>query len=192
MNELTALALELQEVCEAHGWQFCLIGGLAVQHWGEPRFTKDVDMTLLTGFGEEEKFISVWLARYEARVPQPEQFALMNRVLLLRSAAGVGIDIAMGALPFEESAVSRAKKIELEPGAFLRLCTAEDLVVMKAFAARDQDWLDIRGILVRQGTSRLDWSYIRKELRPLCELKEAPEIMERLEKLHRTVAATEP
>jgi hypothetical protein len=149
-------------------------------------------MTLLTGFGGEEKIISVWLARYAARVPQPEQFALANRVLLLRSATGVGIDIAMGALPFEESAVRRAQKIELEPGAGVRICTAEDLIVMKAFASRDLDWHDLRGILVRQGTRRLDWNYIEKELRPLCELKEAPEIMERLEALRHTVAATEP
>ena len=44
MNELTALALELQTFCETRNWRFCLIGGLAVRHWGEPRFTRDVDM----------------------------------------------------------------------------------------------------------------------------------------------------
>jgi hypothetical protein len=100
MNELTSLALELQSFCHVRDWQFCLIGGLAVQHWGEPRFTKDVDMTLLTGFGNEEIFISEWIAKYESRVPDPADFALRNRVLLLRSPAGIGIDIALGALPF--------------------------------------------------------------------------------------------
>ena len=97
MNELTSLALELQSFCEQRNWRFCLIGGLAVQHWGEPRFTKDVDMTLLTGFGNEEPFIAEWLASYESRVPDPASFALCNRVLLLRSSAGIGIDIALGA-----------------------------------------------------------------------------------------------
>ena len=60
------------------GWNSCIIGGLAVQHWGEPRFTKDVDMTLLTGFGGEETFVREWLAHYEARVPQAAEFALLN------------------------------------------------------------------------------------------------------------------
>ena len=132
MNELTSLALELQSFCEQRNWRFCLIGGLAVQHWGEPRFTKDVDMTLLTGFGNEEPFIAEWLASYKSRVPDPASFALCNRVLLLRSSSGIGIDIALGALPFEESAIAHAKRIELEPGAYLRICSAEDLIVMKA------------------------------------------------------------
>jgi hypothetical protein len=90
MNELTELSLELQAFCEARQWRFCLIGGLAVQHWGEPRFTRDVDMTLLTGFGNEESFVHEWLAHYESRVAEPVAFAVANRVVLLRSAGGIG------------------------------------------------------------------------------------------------------
>lgn len=191
MNELTVLALELQSFCESRGWEFCLIGGLAVQHWGEPRFTKDVDMTLLTGFGNEEPYIREWLGSYEARMPDPENFAIANRVLLLRSALGIGIDIALGALPFEQSAVARATPIELEPGAPLKICTAEDLIVMKAFAARPQDRLDLRGILVRQGTANLDWRYVWEHLAPLAEVKQSPEILAHLEALRTEVKAGE-
>ena len=54
MNELCRVALDVQSECEKHRWRFCFIGGLAVQHWGEPRFTRDVDLTLLTGFGNEK------------------------------------------------------------------------------------------------------------------------------------------
>jgi len=191
MNELTKLALELQSFCEERKWSFCIIGGIAVQHWGEPRFTKDVDITLLTGFGNEERFVDDFLAAYEARVSDARAFALQNRVMLLRSSQGIGIDIALGALPFEDQAVKRAVKIEMEPGASLRLCTAEDLLVMKAFASRPLDWNDVRGILVRQGTRQLDWKYIDRQLQPLCEIKEAPEILTQLEKLRREVAQSE-
>jgi hypothetical protein len=183
MNELTVLALELQAFCEARKWRFCLIGGLAVQHWGEPRFTRDVDMTLLTGFGNEEPFVHEWLAHYQSRVEDPVTFALANRVLLLRSAAGIGIDIALGGLPFEEDAVARANAVELEQGAMLRICTAEDLIIMKAFADRPQDRLDVRGILVRQGPENLDWRRIWKELTPLAEIKGAPGILAHLKEL---------
>jgi predicted nucleotidyltransferase len=123
---------------------------------------------------------------------RPREFALRNRVLLLRSDNGIGVDIALGGLPFEEEAIRRARMIELEPGAPIRLCTAEDLIVMKAFADRPRDCDDIRGILVRQGTRALDWDYVRRHLEPLCELKEQPEILDRLETLRREVAATEP
>jgi len=183
VNELTRLALELQGFCEERRWKFCIIGGIAVLHWGEPRFTMDLDLTLLTGFGGEEAFVDEWLAHYEPRLKDARDFALKNRVLLLRSASGIGIDIALGALPFEETAVQRARKIEMEPGAEVMLCTPEDLVVMKAFADRDLDWNDIRGIIVRQGKESLDWSYMYEHLTPLCEAKEAPEILKKLKGL---------
>jgi hypothetical protein len=52
--------------------------------------------------------------------------------------------------------------------------------VLKAFAGRGQDWVDIERIIVRQ-TGKLDWNYIREQLQPLAELKEAPEILNQLE-----------
>jgi len=108
------------------------------------------------------------------------QFALTNRVLLLRSASGVGLDVALGGLPFEESAVYRATTFEFLPELSLITCTAEDLIVMKAFAARPKDWLDVEGIIVRQ-EGHLDWHYVDQYLRPLVELKDAPEILKELE-----------
>jgi hypothetical protein len=133
----------------------------------------------IIGFGDEDSFIRPWLSRYLPRIPDALEFALANRVLLLKSEDGLGIDVALGALPFEESAVNRSRKIELEDGAMVRVCSPEDLIVMKAFADRPRDWLDLHGILVRQTVDRLDWDYIWQELAPLCELKEQPEITTR-------------
>jgi len=56
---------------------------------------------------------------------------------------------------------------------------------MKAFANRVIDWHDVRGVIVRQGLRNLDWNYINKELAPLCEAKEQPEIINRLDSLRR-------
>ena len=99
MNELCRVALEVQFECEKRHWKFCFIGGLAVQHWGEPRFTRDVDLTLLTGFGKEEDYIDPLLETFAPRMEGCRDFALQNRVLLLKSSEGIGIDIALGALP---------------------------------------------------------------------------------------------
>jgi hypothetical protein len=59
--------------------------------------------------------------------------------------------------------------------------TAEDLIVLKAFADRPKDWLDIDGILIRQSAS-LDWDYVRAQLAPLAELKDAPELVDKLDR----------
>ena len=184
MTEVIQAAVGLQTVCEAHHWRFCVIGGLALQRWGEPRETVDVDLTLLTGFGGEENFVHVLLDLYEARIENAAQFALTRRVLLLRAKSGVGLDIALGGLPFEELAVARSSAFVFPGDAVLRTCSAEDLVVMKAFAARAKDWLDVEGIITRH-TGKLDWGYIRRQLRPRAELKAAPVILDELE--HRRV-----
>lgn len=183
MNALIKLSLNIQEICEAHQWPFCIIGGVAIQHWGEPRFTKDVDLTVLTGFGGEEVIVGELLKHFQPRIPDAGVFALKSRVLLLHDSAGIGIDVALGALPFEEAAVRRATKIEVYPDTHLRLCTAEDLIVMKAFADRPLDWNDVKGIIIRQGKEKLDWRYVFEHLTPLAELKEQPDIITRLRQM---------
>ena len=182
MIALIQAAADLQAVCESHHWRYCFIGGLAVQRWGEPRETVDVDLTILTGFGHEASFVSVLLDAFEARIDDAAAFAAVNRVLLLRASSGVGLDIALGGLPFEKDAVDRSSVFTFPPDIPIRTCSAEDLLVLKAFADRPKDWLDIDGILVRQG-DRLDWPYVRRQLAPLAELKDAPELVDRLERL---------
>ncbi len=183
MTELFTLALTVQDCCREHGWPFCVIGGLAVQHWGEPRLTRDVDVTILTGFGNEEPVVDGLLAKFAPRIEGARDFALNNRVLLLRSGNNLGIDVALGALEFERCAVERAREIEVVAGHSLRLCSAEDLIVMKAFANRPIDWHDVEGIIIRQGTASLDWGYVFHHLTPLAEIKEQPEIVSRLRHL---------
>jgi len=54
----------VQAFCRLQGWKFCFIGGVAVQRWGEPRLTQHVDLTLLTGFGNEETYADTLLAEF--------------------------------------------------------------------------------------------------------------------------------
>ncbi len=190
MRDLIDVAADIQAFCEKRGWRFCFIGGIAVQHLAEARLTKDIDLTLLTGFGTEEPFIDELLTAYRPRRPDAKQFALLTRVLLLYAANGSGVDIALGGLPFEEQVVDRATYVEYAAGISLRICSAEDLIIMKAFAGRPQDWIDVRMTLVRQGVKKLDWRYIRRRLTELAALKEAPEIMDELEALRERYAGT--
>jgi hypothetical protein len=185
MTALIDAAAGLQAVCVDHGWRFCFIGGLAVQRWGEPRETVDVDLTLLTGFTNESAYVSALLIAFEPRIPNAAEFARINRVLLLRANSGVGLDIALGGLPFEESAVARSTLFTFPPDVSLRTCSAEDLVVFKAFADRPKDWVDVEGILIRQAPT-MEWDYVRTQLAQLAELKEAPELVDKLERLRRS------
>jgi predicted nucleotidyltransferase len=180
MTDLIDIAVHVQQVLEQQQWRFCFIGGIAVQQWGEPRITRDVDLSLFTGFGGEQRFIQELLRHFQPRVEDCEAFALRNRVLLLLAQGNIGIDVALAGLPFEAGMIQRAVLVEVLPGKQLRLCTAEDLIVLKAFAARPVDWHDVQSIVIRQGSSALDWGYIQQQLQPLAEAKEEPEILLRL------------
>ena len=177
-------ALAVQRFCLDREWPFAFIGGVAVQRWGEPRVTQDVDLTLFVGFGGDEAPIQGLLAAFAGRIPDAAEFARNRRVLLLQSGDGIGIDVALGGFPFEEEVTRRSTFEEFLPHVRLKVCTAEDLIVFKVFADRPQDWVDVERVIVRQ-TGHLDWPYIRRQLGPLAELKEAPELMIRLEECRR-------
>ena len=171
MNPIFAAALDVQHFCEARAFRFCFIGGLALQRWGEPRLTQGVDLTVISGFGCEPEYADQFLSAFAPRIPDAREFALRHRVLLLLRRDAIPLDVALGAMPFEERAVDRASPFRVGEGISLRTCSAEDLIVFKAFADRAQDWIDIEGIAIRQ-SRHLDADLIWQELTPLLQLKE--------------------
>jgi hypothetical protein len=79
MSELPAVmaaAAEVEAFCRGHGRRFCFIGGIAVQRWGMPNFTQDVDLTLLTGFKSQENFIDPVLQQFPGRRRHARQSGL--------------------------------------------------------------------------------------------------------------------
>ncbi len=179
MRDLFLLASEVQSFCQVRGWRFCFIGGIALQRWGEPRLTADVDLTILTGFGREAPYIDALCSAFAGRLPDAADFARRSRTLLLQSERGIPIDITLAALPFEERVIERATFYPFLPIARLNTCSAEDLVILKAFADRPRDWSDIEGVILRRG-QELAWDTVVTELQPLCDAKEAPHILPRL------------
>jgi len=166
------------------GIAFCVIGGTAYQRWGEPRQTTDVDATLLVEFGRELEIVRNLLKAYSSRIENTESFALRNRIVLLQSSQGIGIDLSLGGLPYESRLIERSSLWKVPRHGEIRTCSAEDLVILKSFASRPQDWIDVEKVIIRQGP-RLDRALIIEELKPLAELKEEHEILSRLDQLFR-------
>lgn len=131
------------------GAEYILIGGYALHAHGYQRATTDIDLL----------------------VPQTREAGMRIReaLLVLPDRAAKDIDPAW----FEEgdnirvadAFVARGSAFEYLSGTALRTCSAEDRVVMKAFAGRERDFLDIEGVTVRQGAS-LNWTLIEEELKP--------------------------
>ncbi|MBX3731597.1 MAG: hypothetical protein KF791_03275 [Verrucomicrobiae bacterium] len=188
LSDVLAAALEVEAFCQCQQWRFCFIGGIVVQRWGSPRFTQDVDLTLLTGFGDEERHVDGLLQFLRPRRTDTREFALTHRVFLGRTAGGIPVDAALGAFPFEERTILRASPWLLPGGRSLQTCSAEDLLIHKVFAGRDRDWADVETILIRQ-FGKLNLDLARQELRPLLDLKEEPDSLPRFERMAAKVAA---
>jgi hypothetical protein len=181
-NRLIEAAREIQDFCEARHWPYCFIGGIAVQHWGEARLTRDADLVVFTGVGDEARYVDELLAHFPARIDRAREFALRHRVLLLRATNGVPLDLSFGALEFEEQAVMGANLEEIVPGVRLRLASPSALVVFKAFADRPQDWIDLEGVIAKSGT-RIDWGTVDAQLGILLDLKGDRSALDRLAQL---------
>lgn len=173
--------LEVNDFFSKEGIPYAIIGGIALQHWGEPRFTRDVDVTVLVPLGKEKEGLEKILSFFSARISDPLEFALKHRICLVKSIDGYEIDISLGIPGYEEEVIRRAVDYDLGGGHLIKICSAEDLIIHKSVAGRPQDLADIESIILRQG-KRLDTAYIRQWLDEFSRLLEIEEVVERFER----------
>jgi len=187
MNDVFAAVQWVHLSLEELGLRHAFIGGIALQAWGEPRLTRDVDVSVWTGLIPEEETIRSILSRIPPRVSDALAHALNYRVLLGKSTSDIGVDLALAGFEYEEAALSRSVTVSLTSEIRIPVISAEDLIIMKAFAGRERDWIDIKGIVARQH-DELDWNLITRELEPLLELVEAPERLVQLRELREEIS----
>jgi len=171
-------AWELHQFLTKEKIPYAIIGGIALQYWGEPRFTRDVGITIMATLGQEETILQKIFSVFPPRIPNALDFAIKHRVCLVRSREGSEIDISLGIPGYEEKVVERAVKCDIGQNHMVNVCSAEDLVIHKAIAGRPQDLADIEGIILRQG-KKLDVEYIQDWLRKFSALLETEDIIER-------------
>ncbi len=181
MTEPFDATWEVGSFLAAHNLSYAVIGGLAVQIWGEPRFTKDADLSVASPLTSgSASLVRLITDRFPARTADPIAFAQSTRMVLIRVGNEVDVDISLAIPGYEDQLFSRAIDYEIEPGKTIRLCSAEDLIIHKAVAGRPQDIGDIQGVVDRQGT-KLDSSYIRQWLREFADVLGNPDVLERFE-----------
>ena len=164
---------------ETLGLNYAVIGGIALQFWGEPRFTRDLDLTIEDKLDLTE-LVKAATEAFGSRVGDPYQFARDTRMLLL-NVHEVDVDIAIALRGYEEALFQRSQPFEVEPGKHIRICSAEDLIIHKALAGRPQDLADLQSVILRQGEG-LDAAYIRSWLKQFSAALGDSEILGRFER----------
>ncbi len=142
---------------------YIIIGGQAVLIYGEPRQTRDIDITLGVDIDQKEKVLNlIRKAGLEALPENCEEFIDRTYVLpCLELKSHLRIDFIFSHSEYEKVALNRTNKISINdtPVCF---ASPEDLIIHKIIAGRSRDLEDVRTVLVKQ--KELDVEYIEKWL----------------------------
>lgn len=142
--ERIALGLEQRQI------PYMIIGGQAVLIYGEPRLTRDIDVTL--GVGPERLADLIAFAQASAwrlLVDAPEDFVQRTMVLPCDDpGSGIRMDFIFSHSAYERQAMARVRRVEIGT-ASVRFAAAEDVIVHKVVAGRPRDLEDVRSILLK-------------------------------------------
>lgn len=149
---------------DSRGLPYMVIGGQAVLLYGEPRLTRDIDITL--GVGKESLPQVLQAAAACGLEPIPEnveEFVGRTMVLpALERKSGIRVDFIFSFTPYERQAISRAREVALGGGT-VKFASPEDLIIHKLFAGRPQDEVDVRSVIANNKDINTD--YIRRWLK---------------------------
>jgi hypothetical protein len=143
---------------------YMVIGGQAVLLYGEPRLTKDIDITLGVGIDRVSDVIAA-AERLGLKVLVDDAGAFARDTMVLPvadEAVGIRVDFIFSYSSYERQAIGRGRMVRLGD---IDVCFAslEDLIIHKIVAGRPRDMEDVLMILLRN--RQHDRPYIEKWLK---------------------------
>ncbi len=140
---------------------YMVIGGQAVLLYGEPRLTKDIDITLGIGIeGIDQIKQIVKMAKLKILIEDIENFVKKTYVIpTMDVKSGIRVDFIFSFSDYEQNAIKRAKKVKLG-GTIVKFASLEDLIIHKIIAGRARDIEDIKCILAKNRSC--DFKYIEE------------------------------
>lgn len=142
---------------------YMIIGGQAVLLYGEPRLTRDIDVTI----GADVSWLPDLLRSVEdigltALPDEVDSFVHKTMVLPTQHGeTGIRVDFIFSFTSYEIQAIARAHKVTMA-GQEVAFASVEDLIIHKIFAGRPRDLEDVRSVLLRN--QDIDMDYIRQWL----------------------------
>jgi len=143
---------------------YMVIGGQAVLLYGEPRLTRDIDITLGIGVSELARIKKVLPAMgLKVLVKKVQEFVERTMVLPTKDRESeIRVDFIFSFSPYERQAIGRARDIKVGRTQVKFACL-EDVVIHKVVSARPRDLEDIKSILVKN--PKYDSDYISRWLK---------------------------
>jgi hypothetical protein len=141
-----------------------VIGGQAVLLYGEPRLTKDIDITLGIGIerlSDMKDLVDRLSLKYLTK--DADAFARDTMVLpVIDSKSGIRVDFIFSNSTYERQAIERSRVVSLGR-ARVKFSALEDVIIHKLIAERPRDMEDVQSILLKN--PEYDLAYLRKWLK---------------------------
>jgi len=171
----------------AYNIPYMIIGGQALLLYGEPRLTKDIDITLGSNIDRLPEVLHLLdELSLEPATEDIEDFVRRTMVLpALDAATGIRVDFIFSFTPYEREAIARSRKVSVG-GENVAFAAAEDLIIHKIFAGRPRDLEDVRSILLRNPSRDLD--YIRQWLREFDAAEQGHGFLNTFEEILKSVS----
>ncbi|MBN2578022.1 MAG: nucleotidyltransferase [Pirellulales bacterium] len=166
------LLKKISEAFEAAEIPYMIIGGQAVLYYGEPRFTRDIDVTVGLGSAEAEPVLAMIAAQgWRVLADNPRQFLAETMVLpVVDPDSEIRIDFIFSQTEYERQALARSIQVPLDD-VRLRIVALNDLVVMKILGNRPRDLEDLRKILIKN--PHVDRTFVENTLNEIDQVLEA-------------------
>lgn len=176
------LLSELGKSLEKHGLPYMIIGGQAVLLYGEPRLTRDIDITLGADTDRLDDLLAV--IRDLALKPLPKEMRSFVRETMVLPAleenTGIRVDFIFSFTPYETEAIKRAKKVVVLDHE-VHFASPEDLIIHKIFAGRPRDMEDVRTVLMKN--PGIDVPYIKNWLKEFDQASGKQEYLSAFKKI---------
>jgi hypothetical protein len=173
----------------ARGHRWYLFGAQAVNVFGRPRLTADVDVTL--EWARPELGALVKKARehgFQLLVSDPAKFLKETSVVpFVHLATNMPLDVVIAASGFEQELLKNARSIRLG-GMSIPVIAPDDLVITKILAGRPKD-LDDAASVLREQRGRIDLARLR---RILGDIEQAVDVSDLVRTLDGIVANSVP
>lgn len=165
---------------------YMIIGGQAVLLYGEPRLTRDIDITLGIGIDRIKEILGV-LDEAGLKVLVKDINKFVNETMVLPAIEGktrIRVDFIFSFTPYEKQAINNSKKILLDD-IEVSFASPEDIIIHKIFSGRPRDIEDIKSILLKN--KNIDIKYINKWLKEFQKTFPEKNFIEKFEEiLHQT------
>jgi predicted nucleotidyltransferase len=163
---LKKLLLSISRQFKKNKIPYIVIGGQAVLQYGEPRLTKDIDITIGLNIDMLDKIVEIMKDISLTPLPKDlHRFVKQTMVLpLIDHGSGIRVDVIFSFSPFEREAIKRANVVNID-NTEVHFVSLEDLIIFKIFSGRPRDIEDVRTILIKNKNA--DIKYIKEQLQLL-------------------------